>query len=204
MTTVIRGHAKIGDLVGVPLRGFCPGPVPGSEYVLSEYCIRDGDCDWTWFERSRTVGMGQYLRLRHMVTRKQVAEKLAAWRRHQIESETLRRWIDTSDFDDDDVEDARVSLTAEALDRVEFLLDLFDSAQTCDPDAARGVREEIADRLLAFLAEFPKQEKESEYDAWLDAHPGEVDRWDEDAVMHFDDRVENEPVWQRAMRCLTK
>jgi hypothetical protein len=203
VTSVIRGPAKMGDLIGV-LPGECrPAPVAGSEYVLSQFCGRYG-CSWIWFDVSRFVGMDDYFRDRHMVTRKEVTEKLAAWRHHRIDSKTLRHWIDTSDFDDDDVKSAPESLTSEALDRVRFLLDLFDAAQTCDPAAARGIREDIAGRLLDFLAEFPKQEKESEYDAWLDAHEGEADRWDANALMHFADRVEKEPEWIRANRCLDR
>jgi hypothetical protein len=203
VTSVIRGPAKSGDLIGVLPRE-CRLVVVGSEYVLSQFCVRDADCDWSWFDVSRAVGMDDYLRRHHMVTRNAVTEKLAAWRHYRIDSKTLRRWIDTSDFDDDDVESQRESLTSEALDRVEFLLDLFDAAQNCDAGAARGIREEIAGRLLDFLAEFPKQEKESEYDAWLDGHEGEQDRWDADALMHFADRVEKEPAWVRANRCLDR
>jgi hypothetical protein len=204
VTTVIRGSAKTGDVIGVFPRECRPAPVVASEYVLSEWCFRAGDCDWIWFDANRVPGMQEYFRDRHMVTRTQLAERLAAWRHDRIDSKTLRHWIDTSDFDDDDVEDGRESLTSEALDRVEFLLDLFDAAQRCDPSAAIGIRREIADQLLSFLAEFPKQEKQSEYVAWLDTHEGEVDRWDADALMHFADRAENEPAWKRANRCLDR
>ena len=101
VTTVIRGPARIGDLIGILPRECHPGAVVAAEYVLSQFCIRAGDCDWNWFDASRALGIDDYLRHRHLVTRKQVAAKLAAWRHDQIDSKTLHHWIDTSDFDDD-------------------------------------------------------------------------------------------------------
>jgi len=203
VTAVILGEAKSGDVIDIPPRGGrCPGPVVASEYVLSQHCHPDWGCGWTWFDATRAVGMDQYLRDRHMVTRKETGEKLAAWRHYQIDSKSLRLWIDTSDVDDDDVASAPMSLTREAIDTLDYMLDTYEAAETCDPSAARGVREENADRLLDSLAGFPKEEKQSEYDAWLEAHEGEADLWNSDALKHFDDLILKDPAWTRALRCL--
>ncbi len=203
ITAVIIGDARNGDLIDTPSCGFdCPHPVVASEYVVFQYCMPHGTCGWNWFNASSAVGIETYLRERHLVTLKECIEKLDAWRHYQIDTPTLRHWIDTSDVDDDDLESDRISLTSEALDRIEYaLLDRFEAAQSCDPRAARGVREQIATLLQNVLARFPKEEKQSEYFAWLEAHLPSVNRWESDALRPFGDRIEREPAWIRANEC---
>ena len=193
VSSVILGTSKIGDVIRFMPRE-CRYVSAGSEYVAWQHCIAHADCAWTWFDATRTPGIAEYIRDRHFVTRKQIVAKLAAWRRDEIETPALRKWIATSDVDDDDDVDAPLSLNSEVLDTLEELAAEAEAAERCDPRAARTIRKDLSGDLLDLVAQLPKEEKQSEYNAWLDAHPNEVDRWDETPLTRFKQRVTDLPA----------
>ena len=193
-------NVRVGDVVSIPPAGCCASPVAGTEYYARRSCYQS-DCRWQFVEVERGIGFEDYLARRHYVSREEVMQKLRAWRRSALPTEDFVKWLATADVNDSDV--AGDSLAMAAVESAEELLHFVRGAEKCSPGEVAHFQDFGAKVLIDRLARLPRQQKLSEYEAWLDAHPDADDEWDAEQVER-DVRAawKLDAAWRNAEECV--
>jgi len=202
ITAVLYGsNARADDVITMRPEMCRPGPVVGVDYYVGRLCLSGSGCEWIRVETDHVKGFEDYIKQRHFVNRVQVIEKLRAWGEYRLATADFRRWLATTDADDDDVRGP--SLTLAVVDETEELLDFVQAAESCQPQSVAWFREFGAKTLIDRFGKLPPEEKESAYEAWLDAHEGSEDQWDTQRLeKDLEAALERDVSWSSARTCV--